>query len=135
MIFVWVIDDVNSQDKANQSDAVGADVNVNVIRLLRIFKVIRLFGKMKSLQRIVKAISATIVPVIHTFFLFGIVSSIYAVLATSLFHEAYPERFGAWTTSSFTLFQAAPFLVASKSSVAHSCKLHSAYCLVFSSLL
>ena len=40
-----------------------AGVNVNVVRLLRIFKVLRIFGKMKALQHIIIAISATMVPV------------------------------------------------------------------------
>ena len=38
---------------------------------------------------------------------FGIINSIYAILAAKMFMESYPEKFGSFTSSSFGMFQVA----------------------------
>jgi hypothetical protein len=55
------------------------------------------------------AITATLIPVANTFLLVGMASSIYAVLATSMYQNAMPEYFGSWSISSMTLLQLATF--------------------------
>jgi hypothetical protein len=49
---------------------------INVIRVLRAFRVIRLFGRLKSLKNIVGALTASILPVMNAFLILLIVASI-----------------------------------------------------------
>ncbi len=86
--------------------AIGnGDTNLTMIRTLRIFKIIRLFSRLKSLQTIVMAITATIMPLFNTFLIYGVVLSIYSVLGVQLFGSLYPERFGLFSSAVLTMFQ------------------------------
>ena len=51
---------------------------VNVIRVMRAFRVIRLFGRMKSLKDIVGALTASILPVLNALLVLFIVTCICA---------------------------------------------------------
>jgi hypothetical protein len=84
-------------------------VDLNSVRMVRMFKVVRIFGRLKRLNQIIMAITATLIPVANTFLLVGMASSIYAVLATSMYQNAMPEYFGSWSISSMTLLQLATF--------------------------
>lgn len=81
----------------------------NAIRLVRVFKVVRIFGRLKKLNEILHSIAATIVPVFHSCILVAVIMSIYAVLGTSIYSEAYPEKFGSWTVTAMTCVQVATF--------------------------
>jgi voltage-gated sodium channel len=86
--------------------AIGnGEMNLTMIRTLRIFKIIRLFSRLRSLQTIVLAITSTIIPLFNTFLIYGVVLSIYSVLATQLFGSIYPERFGLFSSAVLTMFQ------------------------------
>ena len=65
----------------------GSGFPANTIRLIRVFKVVRIFGRLKKLNEILFAIAATIVPVFHSFILLGVIMSIYAVLGTALYQD------------------------------------------------
>ncbi|EKX46936.1 hypothetical protein GUITHDRAFT_107287 [Guillardia theta CCMP2712] len=78
---------------------------INAIRLLRAFRVIRLFGRLQSLRLIINSLSASIQPVFHAFFLMLLITSIYAILAVQLFGPDSPRNFGRFSSSLFTMFQ------------------------------
>ncbi len=52
------------------------DLPVSLLRLVRAFRVIRLFGRMRALKRILSSLSASIVPELNAFLIFFIVASI-----------------------------------------------------------
>jgi hypothetical protein len=52
-------------------------IPVTVFRLLRAFRVLRLFGRLKSIRSIVNALSASLVPVFNAFFIMFIVMALY----------------------------------------------------------
>ena len=79
---------------------------LNVLRLIRIFKMVRLFRKLTSLRILIHALSSSVIPVINSFVLLLLVSSVYAVVATDLFRNE-SELFADFTKSLFTLFQIA----------------------------
>jgi voltage-gated sodium channel len=83
----------------------NGEMNLTLIRTLRIFKIIRLFSRLKSLQTIVIAITSTIIPLFNTFLIYGVVLSIYSVLGTQLFGRLYPEKFGLFSSACLTMFQ------------------------------
>ena len=51
-------------------------LNVNVVRMLRAIRVVRLFGKVEALKRVVAALSASVVPMANAFIIMFIVTSI-----------------------------------------------------------
>ena len=85
----------------------GDGSGLSVIRLLRILRVVRLFKRLKSLQKILVCIMSAIQNVLHAFLLFGIILSIYAVIAVSLFYDkndAEPlVEFSSFSSAFFTL--------------------------------
>ena len=58
---------------------------VNVLRLIRVFKMVRLFRKLTALRVLINALSSSVVPVLYSFVILILISSIYSVLATDLF--------------------------------------------------
>lgn len=86
----------------------GRPVNANILRSLRILRVVRIFNKLESMHRILAAISSSIKPVLSAFMLFGIVISIFAMLGSKMFRaESYGahagEYFGSYSLSFVTL--------------------------------
>jgi voltage-gated sodium channel len=79
--------------------------NAKLLRLLRLGRVIRLFGALKDFQRLLSAVSVAIYPVCNAFLILLIVASLYAIVATSLFADRTPEYFADFSTSIFTMFQ------------------------------
>jgi voltage-gated sodium channel len=53
-----------------------ADLPINVLRLVRAFRVFRLFGRMQALKNILASLSASIVPELNAFMIMFIVISI-----------------------------------------------------------
>jgi hypothetical protein len=51
-------------------------LNVNVVRMLRAVRVVRLFGKVEALKRVVAALSASVVPMANAFIILFIMISI-----------------------------------------------------------
>ena len=59
---------------------------VNIIRLMRTFRVLRLFGRLKSLRQIFLALTASLIPVANTFFILFIIIAICE--ASTLFRDS-----------------------------------------------
>ena len=79
--------------------------NIKIFRLVRVFRVVRLFKRFKSLNKIIKAISTSLLPVANSLFILLIFTAIYAVLATHLFRDRSSEFFGNFSASFFTMIQ------------------------------
>ena len=78
---------------------------VTTLRLVRAFRVLRLFGKLRSLRLIVNALMHSLVPVISAFFVMILVIAIYSIVGSSLFGEEQPDKFGTFSRALFTMFQ------------------------------
>ena len=86
--------------------AVGSKMpSLKMFRLIRIVRVVRLFKRFESLNRLVHAITMSAVPVLHSFIILLIFTSIFASLATHLFREESPHYFEDFATSLYTMFQ------------------------------
>jgi hypothetical protein len=78
---------------------------VNHLRTARVLRVMRLFGRVRSLRLVVIAIAASLIPVLNAMVILGVVSSIFAILGQSLFAETDPELFATYSSSMLTMFQ------------------------------
>ncbi|EKX49828.1 hypothetical protein GUITHDRAFT_104223 [Guillardia theta CCMP2712] len=78
---------------------------VNVLRLMRAFRVMRLFGRLASLRLIINSLCSSIVPVLNAFLIMLLITSIYAILAVNFFGSTSPEYFGTFTAALLTMFQ------------------------------
>ena len=68
----------------------------NVMRAMRAFRVVRLFGRLRSLREIITALSISIIPVTNAFLILLLVTCIYAIFGVSLFSEEAPMDFGVF---------------------------------------
>ena len=75
------------------------------LRLIRPFRVLRLFARLQSLRMLVNAISASIAPVANALAIVMIVIAIYAVLGVSFFMTQDPDNFATFSMAMFTMFQ------------------------------
>ena len=60
------------------------DMPVSILRLMRAFRIIRMFGRIKTLRNIVTALTASILPVLNAFVILLVVASICGSPATTL---------------------------------------------------
>ena len=67
------------------------NIPVTILRLLRAFRVLRLFGRLRSIRAIINALSKSIVPVANAFFIQFIVMALYAIMGVNLFYLRSPE--------------------------------------------
>ena len=75
------------------------------VRLVRAFRLLRIFGRLKSLRLILLSLSRSLVPVTSAFLVMLLVVSIYAIIGVGLFGEMYPVTFGTFTASLFSMIQ------------------------------
>jgi hypothetical protein len=96
------------------------------VRMLRVFRVFRLFGRVQSLRLIIVALRKALPGVFNAFFIILVTMCIYAVIAVEVFTEVHedcwnapykhgaitwrggcfgPEYFGTFVRSLYTLFQ------------------------------
>jgi len=88
---------------------------INVLRLLRAFRVLRLFGRLGAQRRIINAISSSALPVVNALIIVLLVMCIYAIMGVEFFGK--PEEDGGWgavefdtfSDALFTMFQVATF--------------------------
>jgi len=88
---------------------------INVLRLLRAFRVLRLFGRLGAQRRIINAISSSALPVVNALIIVVLVMCIYAIMGVEFFGT--PEEQGGWgavefdtfSDALFTMFQVATF--------------------------
>ena len=78
---------------------------IKVLRLLRTFRVFRLFKRVPSLRQILIALNLSIPPMMNAFALVCLVTCIYSIMAVSFFSSFWPEYFGDFFTTMFTMFQ------------------------------
>jgi voltage-gated sodium channel len=77
----------------------------SVLRALRILRVLRLVALVPSMRGVVAALLTAVPGMASIAALLGLLLYIAAVMATQLFGDAVPDRFGDLGTSLFTLFQ------------------------------
>uniref|UniRef100_A0A7S0QNQ4 EF-hand domain-containing protein n=1 Tax=Cryptomonas curvata TaxID=233186 RepID=A0A7S0QNQ4_9CRYP len=78
---------------------------ISFLRLMRAFRVLRLFGRLRSLRQIINALTSAILPVCNAFLIMGLVTCLYAILAVNFFRDKNPDYFGSFFRSLFTMFQ------------------------------
>ncbi len=78
---------------------------LSVLRALRVLRVLRLLTMVPSMRRVVGALLAAIPGLGSIALVLMIVYYVFAVIATKLFSESYPEWFGTLGDSLYTLFQ------------------------------
>ena len=87
--------------------AIEADVPAfHPLRAVRVLRAVRILGRSGSFKAIVHAMIASIMPVMHSVSLLGLVTCIFAVMGNGFFAQEHPMLFGTFTASFFTMFQA-----------------------------
>jgi len=81
--------------------------DVNVLRLLRPLRVVRLLGRLRSLRLIINACTRSLIPVSNAFLVTFLITAIYSILGVSFFDNLAPEYFGKFSVALFTMFQIA----------------------------
>ena len=81
--------------------------NISVFRLMRAFRVIRIFGRLESVRSIINALTASIIPVCNAFFIVAIVLALFAIVGVTFFEEDAPEEFGNLSKSIISMFRIA----------------------------
>ncbi|TYB50834.1 ion transporter [Nonomuraea sp. PA05] len=78
---------------------------LSVLRALRILRVLRLLSVVPSLRRVVSALLRAMPGMSSIVVLLSLVLYVAAVMATKLYGQTAPHRFGSLQTSLFTLYQ------------------------------
>ena len=81
-------------------------LDVNMLRLVRIFRVVRIFNKLRSMRRIIDAMIYSLTPVLSAFLLSFLLVSIYAIVACNIFVEKYSHAkiyFGSFSLAFISL--------------------------------
>ncbi len=108
--WVWASDTWNVLDLVVVVVSVVSDVsqdfpNLTVLRTASVFRVIRLFKRLKALRTIVNAIAVSFWPVGNALFILGLVSFVYAILGVRLYGERAPADFGSFTVALLSMLQ------------------------------
>eukprot|EP00961_Rhodomonas_salina_P210968 2848985-Rhodomonas_salina.3 len=82
-------------------DSAGYDV----FRLFRMFRLVRILHRFKKLNRLINAISSSILPVCNTLAVLLIITAVYALVGVDLWGIRDPEGFGRFTTAFLTMLQ------------------------------
>eukprot|EP00961_Rhodomonas_salina_P180688 2438822-Rhodomonas_salina.1 len=77
---------------------------LGALRLVRTFRVLRVFGRFQGFRRIINALGSALVPVIDAFVIVLIMMAVFSILGVSLFRSKAPEFFGSFSNSFFTMF-------------------------------
>jgi voltage-gated sodium channel len=78
---------------------------VTALRAFRVIRVFRLVSNVPQMQRVVEALVRALPGVFATMSILAIVFYIGAIISTTLFGEAFPDRFGDLQKSALVLFQ------------------------------
>jgi voltage-gated sodium channel len=84
---------------------VPATGSLSVLRALRVLRILRLINKVESMRNVVGALLGSLPGLGSVFGLILIIFYVSAVIATNMFGEAFPARFGSLGQSFYTLFQ------------------------------
>jgi len=78
---------------------------LSVLRAFRILRILRLISSVDAIRRVVAGLLSALPGMGSIVLLLGLIFYIFAVIATKLFAETFPEWFGSIGESSYTLFQ------------------------------
>ena len=78
---------------------------LSVLRALRVLRVLRMISIIPSLRTVVEAMLHALPGMGSIVLLMGLIFYVFAVMATKLFGDILPDRFGTLGASLFTLFQ------------------------------
>jgi voltage-gated sodium channel len=78
---------------------------LSVLRALRVLRVLRLISVVPSLRNVVEAMLHALPGMGSIVLLMGLIFYVFAVMATKLYGEILPDRFGTLGLSLYTLFQ------------------------------
>ncbi|MGF1649943.1 MAG: ion transporter [Hyphomicrobiaceae bacterium] len=79
--------------------------SLSVLRALRILRVLRLISVVPALRRVVASLLTAIPSMGAILLLLALINYVFAVMATKLFGDRFPEWFGTLGASLYTLFQ------------------------------
>lgn len=82
-----------------------ATQGLSVLRALRILRLLRIVSVTPRLRRVVEGFLAALPGMASVFLLMGIIFYIFAVMATKLFRDSFPDWFGDMGNSAYSLFQ------------------------------
>ncbi|MCG6122816.1 MAG: ion transporter [Microvirga sp.] len=82
-----------------------ATTTFSVLRALRVLRVLRMITIVPSLKRVVGALVGALPGMGSIVLLLGLLFYVFAVMATKLFGQSFPEWFGHIPASAYTLFQ------------------------------
>ncbi len=84
---------------------IPATGSFSVLRALRILRVMRLVSMVPTMRKVVQALVGAIPPLGTVIALLGLVFYVFAVMATKLFGQTFPDWFGSVGASLYSLFQ------------------------------
>ncbi|MBK4216963.1 ion transporter [Paracoccus caeni] len=84
---------------------VPAAQGLSVLRAMRVLRLLRIVSVTPRLRRVVEGFLSALPGMASVFVLMGIIFYIFAVIATKLFGQDFPEWFGTLGRSIYTLFQ------------------------------
>ena len=84
---------------------IPASEGLSVLRALRILRVMRLVSMVPKMRAVVNALVAAIPPMGSVIAILTLVFYVFAVMATKLFGQTFPDWFGSVGASLYTLFQ------------------------------
>ena len=76
-----------------------------MFRLIRIIRVLRLFKRFQSLNKVIKALSSSLLPVFNALIVLLVFTAVYSTLGTHIYRERSPQYFGNFARSFFTMVQ------------------------------
>lgn len=77
---------------------------VSILRIVRAFRVLRLFGRLGSLRRIINALTCSWLPVLNAFAVVMFITAVYAILGVTFFRDRSMKHFGSFTRAFVTMF-------------------------------
>jgi len=84
----------------------GSATAIRSVRLLRAFRVLRLFGRLNEIRKIISAIGQSLFPVANAFVIVLLIMCVYAILGVQLFHSQQKDAFGNFGRGLYTMFAA-----------------------------
>lgn len=84
---------------------VPASGNLSILRAFRILRVLRLVSVVPSMRRVVTGLLNALPGMGSIALLLGLIFYVFAVMATKLFSETFPDWFGTIGASAYSLFQ------------------------------
>jgi len=85
----------------------GWPIPFSILRLIRAFRILRFMIYLKSLRKIVSAVTVSLIPVINAFAILLLVTCVYAIIGVAYFDESAPFDFLTFDRAFIALFRVA----------------------------